>query len=107
MSSPAGASGSIPGNPPGPIGSGVAVPHHGLDPVLLDILACPADHHAPLFLGRRTDPSAATLTCSECGRVFPIRDGIPVLLLDEVLDEGAPTDRSGSPPSGSGDGGRR
>ena len=24
------------------------------------------------------------LTCTECGRVFPIRDGIPVLLLDEA-----------------------
>ena len=30
------------------------------------------------------DPTAAALTCTECGRVFPIRDGIPVLLLDEA-----------------------
>jgi uncharacterized protein len=24
------------------------------------------------------------LTCTECGRIFEIRDGIPVLLLDEA-----------------------
>jgi uncharacterized protein YbaR (Trm112 family) len=51
-----------------------------LDPQLLDILACPDTHHAPL----RYDEAGATLTCTECGRVFPIRDGIPVLLLDEA-----------------------
>jgi uncharacterized protein YbaR (Trm112 family) len=56
----------------------------GLDPVLLEVLACPAEHHAPLVLGAPDDPAAASLTCTECGRVFPIRDGIPVLLLDEA-----------------------
>jgi uncharacterized protein YbaR (Trm112 family) len=29
------------------------------------------------------------LTCTECRRVFPIRDGIPVLLLDEATIAGA------------------
>lgn len=51
-----------------------------LDSTLLDILACPDSHHAPLTY----DESAQTLTCVECGRVYPIRDGIPVLLLDEA-----------------------
>lgn len=51
-----------------------------LDPQLLEILACPDTHHARL----NYDPAAATLTCVECARVFPIRDGIPVLLLDEA-----------------------
>jgi uncharacterized protein len=51
-----------------------------LDPVLLDILRCPDEHHAPLD----HDEAARTLTCTECGRVFEIRDGIPVLLLDEA-----------------------
>jgi uncharacterized protein len=46
----------------------------------LDILACPDTHHAPL----EYDESGQTLTCTECARVFPIRDGIPVLLLDEA-----------------------
>jgi uncharacterized protein YbaR (Trm112 family) len=52
-----------------------------LDPQLLEILACPDTHHAPLAY----DQQAQTLTCTECGRIFPIRDGIPVLLLDEAL----------------------
>ena len=51
-----------------------------LDPQLLEILACPDTHHAPLTY----DAAAQTLTCTECGRVFEIRDGIPVLLLDEA-----------------------
>ena len=60
-----------------------------LDPVLLEVLACPADHHAPLAVGTPDDPAAPALTCTECGRIFPIRDGIPVLLLDEAT--GGPT----------------
>jgi uncharacterized protein len=56
-----------------------------LDPHLLDILACPDTHHAPLT----HDAAADTLTCTECGLVFPIRDDIPVLLLDEAV--GGPT----------------
>jgi uncharacterized protein YbaR (Trm112 family) len=55
-----------------------------LDPVLLDVLACPDTHHAPLRVGTPGDPDADALTCTECGRVFPVRDGIPVLLLDEA-----------------------
>jgi hypothetical protein len=50
-----------------------------LDAQLLEILACPDTHHAPLTY----DEAAATLTCTECGRVFEVRDDIPILLLDE------------------------
>jgi uncharacterized protein YbaR (Trm112 family) len=46
----------------------------------LEILACPDAHHTPLDL----DEEAQELTCVTCGRAFPIRDGIPVLLLDEA-----------------------
>ena len=57
-----------------------------LDQQLLDILACPDAHHAPLTY----DEAAETLTCTECRRVFPIRDGLPVLLLDEAtIPEGS------------------
>ena len=56
-----------------------------LDPQLVALLACPDTHHAPLDY----DDAAQTLTCTECGRVFPIRDGIPVLLLDEAAVPGA------------------
>jgi len=71
-----------------------------LDPQLLDILACPDTHHAPL----EYDESGQTLTCTECARVFPIRDGIPVLLLDEATGgpagaaDGAATEVTGSEP---------
>ena len=36
----------------------------GLDPVLLEVLACPAEHHAPLRMGDAGDPKAAALTCT-------------------------------------------
>lgn len=50
-----------------------------LDPTLLEVLACPDTDHAPLTY----DDDAQTLTCTQCGRIFRIDDGIPVLLLDE------------------------
>ena len=52
-----------------------------LDPLLLEILRCPDEHRAPLA----HDAEAGTLTCTECARVFPIRDDIPILLLDEAV----------------------
>jgi len=80
---------AVPSPSPSPTGQPTANPQ-GLDPVLVEMLACPAEHHAPLRLGSPDDPTAASLTCTECGRVFPIRDGIPVLLLDEAVS-GGPT----------------
>lgn len=54
-----------------------------VDASLLEILACPACH-APL----RDESGAATpeLVCGGegCGLAYPIRDGIPVLLVDEA-----------------------
>ncbi|MBP2474584.1 uncharacterized protein YbaR (Trm112 family) [Crossiella equi] len=61
-----------------------------LDPDLLEILACPCPEHAKLVPGKPGDENAEYLTCTACGRSFPIRDGIPVLLLDEA--EGGPAD---------------
>jgi uncharacterized protein YbaR (Trm112 family) len=55
-----------------------------LDPQLLDILACPDTHHAPLD----HDAGGQTLTCTECGRIFDIKDDIPILLLDEARRPG-------------------
>jgi uncharacterized protein YbaR (Trm112 family) len=56
--------------------------HEGepMDTALLDILRCPDEHHAELTY----DAEAQTLTCTQCRRIFPIVDGIPVLLLDEA-----------------------
>jgi uncharacterized protein len=57
-----------------------------LDAQLLEILACPCPEHAPLAVGTAADPLADYLTCTSCGRSFPVRDGIPVLLLDEAVE---------------------
>ncbi len=56
-----------------------------MDTTLLDILRCPDEHHAELTY----DADAQTLTCTQCRRIFPILDGIPVLLLDEAIDPAA------------------
>ncbi|QGK71293.1 Trm112 family protein [Allosaccharopolyspora coralli] len=70
-----------------------------LEPQLLQILACPAPDHGTLRQGTDADPSADVLTCTDCGRVYPVRDGIPVLLLDEAdsgsQDGAGPDDEAG------------
>lgn len=48
-----------------------------IDPHLLEILACPACKAAV-----RED--ADRLICTGCGRTYPVRDGIPVMLVDEA-----------------------
>ena len=48
-----------------------------IDPTLLELLACPACRAA-----LRLD--AERLACTTCGRRYPIRDGIPVLLVEEA-----------------------
>jgi uncharacterized protein len=49
---------------------------------LLEILACPACK-ARVEL----KPDGAGLKCVECRRVYPIRDDIPVMLIDEATVE--------------------
>jgi uncharacterized protein YbaR (Trm112 family) len=49
---------------------------------LLEILVCPTCKK-PLVL--KVDPEA--LACTECGRVYPVRDGIPVLLVDQATTD--------------------
>ena len=43
---------------------------------LLDILVCPACKTKVLLEDER-------LVCHHCGRKYPIRDGIPVMLIEE------------------------
>lgn len=45
---------------------------------LLKIIVCP-DCHGELVLS-----DVPELTCQSCGLVYPVRDGIPVLLVDEA-----------------------
>ncbi|MGP4004231.1 Trm112 family protein [Streptomyces sp. 8N706] len=60
-----------------------------LEAGLLEILACPACH-APLRevseadAGAEADSGELVCTGSDCGLAYPIRDGIPVLLVDEA-----------------------
>jgi len=50
-----------------------------IEPSLLEILACPACRSALRDTG-------AELVCTSagCGLAYPVRDGIPVLLVDEA-----------------------
>jgi len=49
---------------------------------LLDILVCPEDK-APVHL----TPDQSGLKCEQCRRVYPIKDDIPVMLVDEATIE--------------------
>jgi uncharacterized protein YbaR (Trm112 family) len=53
-----------------------------VDAELLEILACPACK-AKVEL----KPDGHALKCLECKRVYPIRDDIPVMLIDEATIE--------------------
>jgi uncharacterized protein len=49
---------------------------------LLDILVCPVCKK-PLVVKNNGE----SLKCSECHRVYPVRDDIPILLIDEAVIE--------------------
>ena len=46
---------------------------------LIEIMQCPACAGS---LSERPEPPA--LVCADCGRAYPVRDGIPVMLVDEA-----------------------
>ncbi|CAB4694663.1 MAG: Trm112 family protein [Actinobacteria bacterium] len=48
-----------------------------LDPALLAIIVCPHDHGTLLEV-------ADELVCQTCKLAYPVRDDIPVLLVDEA-----------------------
>jgi uncharacterized protein YbaR (Trm112 family) len=50
-----------------------------LDPALLEVLVCPACRAS-----LRPDDAASELVCAGCGRAYPVRDDIPILLVDEA-----------------------
>ena len=53
-----------------------------VDPELLEILACP-NCKTPVTLVK----NGAALKCATCKRVYPIKDDIPVMLIDEATIE--------------------
>lgn len=52
-----------------------------LTPALLEILACPVCRKPLVARGEEA------LKCNECRRVYPIRNGIPILLEPEATIE--------------------
>ena len=51
---------------------------------LLEILACPV-----CKVKVELSPDGSGLKCIECRRVYPVRDDIPVMLIDEAtIDDG-------------------
>lgn len=50
-----------------------------VDPALLEILVCPACKTPVHLVGDGTG-----LRCETCRRVYPIKDDIPVMLIDEA-----------------------
>lgn len=52
---------------------------HAIDPKLLEILVCPLTK-VPL----RYDAAKQELISDQAGLAYPIRDGIPVMLVDEA-----------------------
>ena len=66
----------------------------GVDPKLLEILVCPLTK-GPL----RYDEERQELISEQAGLAYPIRDGIPIMLIDEArkLDD-SPRAGSGATP---------
>jgi len=62
---------------------GVAVK---IDDWLMEILVCPKCHAS-----LRVDEAASELVCTgaDCGLAYPVRDDIPVMLVDEARDPAA------------------
>lgn len=50
-----------------------------IDAILMEILVCPACR-ATLM----PDDAASELVCNGCGLAYPVRDDIPVMLVDEA-----------------------
>ena len=51
----------------------------GVDPRLLEILVCPLTKS-----GLRYDAARQELISDQAGLAYPIRDGIPIMLIDEA-----------------------
>jgi uncharacterized protein YbaR (Trm112 family) len=65
-----------------------------LDQELLDLIVCPACHAA-----LSVDDAAGELVCSGCGLAYPVRDDIPVLLVDEARQTRSPGTTAGGEPA--------
>jgi uncharacterized protein YbaR (Trm112 family) len=57
--------------------TGKETPASELAPDLLEILVCPVDK-------AKVQPQGARLVCVQCGRAYPVRDGIPIMIINEA-----------------------
>ena len=53
-----------------------------IDKELLEILACPLDKAA---VRHEQGSGGEWIVCTECGRRYPVRDDIPVMLVEEAI----------------------
>ena len=51
-----------------------------VDPEMLEMLVCPECHSAVSLV----EDQGGGLQCEACGRIYPVRDGIPVMLIAEA-----------------------
>ena len=66
------------------------IPYHWFMPIdktLLEILACPLCKTEVRY--EKTGESES-LVCTQCARRYPIRDDIPVILVEEAQEAGSP-----------------
>ena len=49
-----------------------------IDPELLALLVCPVDKQPVRIEGH-------TLVCLMCGRIYPVEDGIPNMIVEDVV----------------------
>jgi uncharacterized protein YbaR (Trm112 family) len=86
--------GNTPGETPdelqAPVPATVALPaadepavHRAVDPKLLEILVCPLTKSS-----LRYDEQRQELISDKAGLAYPIRDGIPIMLVDEARELG-------------------
>jgi uncharacterized protein YbaR (Trm112 family) len=50
-----------------------------INDTLARILVCPADRGDLI-----EDEPSSRLVCTQCGRRYPVRDGIPIMLIDQA-----------------------
>ena len=61
---------------------------HSVDPKLLEILVCPLTKGQLIF-----DAKAQELISRSANLAFPVRDGIPIMLIDEARDIDDPIEK--------------
>lgn len=56
-----------------------------IDTKLLEILACPACRGDVEYLAREEK-----IRCTSCGKIYPVKEGIPIMLIEEAQDGPVP-----------------